>query len=85
MVSTGRPGAAPTAGAEVFGWCQHMDPFPSECSSEWGVWHQQCRDKPRVGETGGWRVDRALKAMLKLGLCVLSREGTWSDLILVLT
>lgn len=60
---------------QVFGWCLHMDPFPYHCSSELGLCGQKCRERPRVGEAGGWRVDRALKAMLNWQLCVLSTEG----------
>ena len=50
-------------------------PFPSEYSSELGLWGQKYREKPRVGEARGWRVDRELKAMVSQGLCVLSRKG----------
>lgn len=38
MASTGRPGAPLDSRCRglVFGWCLHVDPFPSECSSELG-------------------------------------------------
>lgn len=46
----------------------------SEYPFELGAWEQQHREKSRMGETGGWRVGRASKAMLTVKLHALSRE-----------
>lgn len=37
---------------QVFGWCLHMDPFPSQCSSELGLCGQKCRERPRSARRG---------------------------------